>query len=144
MSTVVMFFVDGSPVGYDRSAAALKFTPKDVKDWRELIRFAYAEAITGPNGKIPEARAPIAAGEYIGPVEMIATFYGTKGDDDNLLKEVQDALKGLAYKDDAQVVDARVILPTRVFGPKGGVKKPADERPGVQVTITFPGFKEVA
>lgn len=40
-----------------------------------------------------------------GPVELTVRFFGARrGDGDNLAKSIADALNGIAYKDDRQVV----------------------------------------
>jgi Holliday junction resolvase RusA-like endonuclease len=47
-----------------------------------------------------------------GPVRMFVDVYvsGRRGDGSNYLKAAEDALNGIAYDDDRQIVDARVRL----------------------------------
>lgn len=64
--------------------------------WQEQIRQAGQNAATGP--------PPSAFDSF---VLRIAYFYVEEGpgDLDNIVKPIQDALKGIAYVDDSQVVD---------------------------------------
>ena len=43
----IRFTVLGAPVGYDRSAARLMFTPREVSKWRAEVKSAYAIAVHG-------------------------------------------------------------------------------------------------
>lgn len=123
----VRFTVEGKPIGYDRAAARLRFTPREVRDWRAMVATSYCLAAS-------ESGAPWH-GEYIGPVTLTIDAYGTRADADNAAKEVMDGLKGSALRDDCQVVELLVRVPTRAFGKGGGVKKPADECPRVEVVV---------
>lgn len=125
----VRFSVDGIPQGYDRSAARFSFTPKTVKDWRTRVATAYRLAVVGFPATFH--------GEYRGLVTLNIDAYGTRGDADNIAKEIMDGLKGAAYVDDRQVHALTIRFPTRQLGPGGGVKTPRDERPGADITIDF-------
>jgi hypothetical protein len=74
--------------------------------------------------------------EYRGPVALFVEFIGTPADCSNLAKEVEDALNGLAWRDDRQIVELRVDLPQRRLSPIGGVLKDKGE-PGMDVVIHF-------
>jgi hypothetical protein len=64
--------------------------------WQERVRQAGKAAATGP--------APSATDAF---VLRVAYFHvdAAAGDLDNIVKPIQDALKGIAYADDSQVVD---------------------------------------
>ena len=86
------FVVDGPPV----SAQARR--RQRVKDWIETVR---QEALKHwSNGEDPVA----------GPILLeIVYLYGEIAlDADNIIKPIQDALKGLVYGDDGQVTDVVV------------------------------------
>lgn len=129
----VKFTVEGAPVGYDRSAARLMFTPREVSQWRDKVKTAYRAAVVG----LPA----VFGGEYRGPIAMTIDAYGTRADVDNTAKEVMDGLKGAAFVDDRQVVSLTIAVPTREFGKAGGVKKPLDARPRADVTVEFIDYR---
>lgn len=115
--TRISFKVEGVPKGYDRDAAHHGFTPKDVERWRRWVQLTYqAEA----------ARLGVQ-GMHLGLVKLAVEAAGTRADADNLVKEIMDALKGYAYKDDAQVWALLVKLPYRRLGPGGGVCAPKED-----------------
>jgi Holliday junction resolvase RusA-like endonuclease len=125
----VRFKVPTKPVGYDRDAAAEGYTPDEVTEWRKAIAVCYREA----------APFELHDGRHVGLVLLVVEAQGTKADADNLAKEVMDALKGQAYRDDGQVCGLMVALPCRQLGPAGGVKKPTEE-PGAEVLLVFSGL----
>ena len=97
--TEYRFTVPGEPVPWKRARRGNGHSFTDPKDaaHREKIR-AFAR-----NAGV---RVPLA-----GPLYMSATFYTSKpplhpqvGDRDNYLKALKDALEGIAYKNDRQVV----------------------------------------
>ena len=114
MSDSVEFFVPGPPVAKGRprmTRAGHIYTPKKTHDAEALFRL-YARTnlnrATGPLSMrvrfgmpIPKSyskkkRQAIQAGEF---------HHDKKPDLDNLLKLVLDALNGVAYEDDKQVID---------------------------------------
>ena len=138
MTPAVTFHVTGSPVGYSRDGAALRYTPKAVTQWRGMVALSYTDALARIRSGVPLADSPPDMGAYLGLVAVTITATGAKGDADNIAKEVLDALLGLAYRDDCQVSSLCVMLPMRQLGPGGGVKKPR-EASGVDVTVQFLG-----
>ena len=93
-----------------------RYTPQNVEDWKACVRLAIMEAM---QEKIPEGC----------PVELSITVYKpkpatypkkptakkpcpwawvSKPDCDNVTKPTKDALKKLAFADDAQVTDLHV------------------------------------
>ena len=91
-------------------------TPKRTLDAEKRVRDAF------------RARYPDSTPND-GPVEISAVFYMPKRgrlDLDNLLKLVMDALNGLAYRDDAQVVRfhaAKIMPDQRVRGFRPGTMR---------------------
>lgn len=77
--------------GYGRNAARIQ----RYHAWRDAAQMA----------------AMVARARMIeGPVSIMVDVYvsGRRGDADNYLKAAEDALNGIAYEDDRQIVDARV------------------------------------
>jgi hypothetical protein len=83
------FIVLGTPVTLQGSSDAKRL-------WQQRVRQAGEAASNGA--------APSSVDEL---VLRVAYFYGyaPAGDLDNIVKPIQDALKGVAYVDDIQVVD---------------------------------------
>lgn len=140
----ITFQVTSQPAAFSRSAAAASsrmksvngkrrgVLPENIKVWRDAIRAAYWTAIRSD----PRYEHFPAGGEYTGPVGFVIEVYGSKADLLNIGKEVEDALNEVAFHDDRQVVDCRVLAPMRAFTPGGGVKGPIDgEVPGARVTL---------
>ena len=83
------FVVNGPPV----SAQARRRLR--VHNWVETVR---QEAMNyWPTGEAPVAGAIL--------VEIVYLYEGTGMDVDNIIKPIQDALKGLVYRDDEQATD---------------------------------------
>lgn len=77
--------------GYGRNAARIQ----RYHEWRDAAQMA----------------AMVAMVRMIeGPVRIVVDVYvsGRRGDGSNYLKAAEDALNGIAYEDDGQIVDARV------------------------------------
>lgn len=130
--------LDGRPVPIvdPKTGRAITFTHQtdELVKWREHVRAVAAEVSTGAL--------------FDGPVELRCAFYlqrpGTliwktrpmptepctkRPDLDNLLKAVKDALKGVIWRDDSQVVEIHAQK-RYAAGPGYG-----DERARVEVTI---------
>lgn len=113
------FFVEGKPQGKARPRFSQKshtaYTPKNTADYEKRIRNAFREC-QGDWQKLPsdcyayvriQAQYPIPKSwSKRKKKEAIAGLImpTTKPDGDNILKVVLDALNGLAYDDDRQVV----------------------------------------
>ena len=76
------------------------YYPERYSQWRELAQGALMEACSKSLG----ALRPLWAEDVY--VEL--TCYGARGDVDNLLKSVMDALQGIVVVDDKQVRQAEV------------------------------------
>ncbi|MCL6661754.1 RusA family crossover junction endodeoxyribonuclease [Paenibacillus amylolyticus] len=116
---MITFTVYGEPVAQGRPRASTQggfvrmYDPEKSKDYKDYVRLAAAEhapnaLLEGPLGmvltvyrSIPKSlgkkKAALAEAGHIVPT--------TKPDVDNYLKGVKDALKGVIWKDDSQVVD---------------------------------------
>ena len=111
------------------------FTPKTTEAYEKELRTAWIRA----NGEVPE-EGPLRIRIYFGlPIPKSATkanklqmvtrqvFPTKKPDLDNLAKAVMDALNGVAYKDDSQIV---TVLTKKNYGEMPYVKVIlSDEQP---------------
>ncbi len=122
------FNVPGNPVPkprpkfFSRGKFVRVYTPAHGKKYEALVADCCRKAMAG-DGSV----------ELAGPLTMIVAFYferpkskkrGTphtvKPDIDNLAKSILDGINGIAYRDDAQVVDLQLT--------KGYTENPADAR----------------
>jgi len=118
---ITMFSVPGAPVSKARprvTKAGHAFTPKKTRNYEALVKMCAAQAM---KGKRP-TDGPVA-------MEIVAVFprpvtwpkwkqqladigeiaHTKKPDEDNIGKSVSDALNGVVYLDDAQVVRKEVV-----------------------------------
>ena len=109
------FLVSGQPVPYDRNAVAWRTTPPANRAWRETVRAAFQ--------RVADASGYRDFHTHEGAVSVTMAFAGSRADLDNLTKEVNDALNGLAWDDDRQI---HWQQQERVTGD-----------PGVRVTVTY-------
>lgn len=118
-----MFTVYGEPQGKARARTVRSggkvhsFTPQKTADYEELVRRAWlASGETGYYNKTPIAVKILAYFQIPKSVskkkreEMLDDFVRPtkKPDADNIAKIICDGLNGIAYGDDAQVVDLEV------------------------------------
>lgn len=116
---IIQFTVYGNPVAQGRPKFSSQggftraYDPKNSKDYKDYVRLAAAEhapaaLLEGPLGMVltvyrstprsfSKKKAAQAEAGQIRPI--------TKPDVDNYLKGVKDALKGVIWKDDSQVVE---------------------------------------
>jgi Holliday junction resolvase RusA-like endonuclease len=130
-------FIPGNPQGKGRARSFVRngkvghYTPEETRTYEGLIR---TQAVEAMKGRAPSKR-PIAMRITIihavtdswQPWKKKAATYGYLGatlkpDSDNVEKAVKDALNGVAWADDCQVIDDSKV---KVF----------DERPGVKVEV---------
>jgi crossover junction endodeoxyribonuclease RusA len=86
------FIIIGIPVSQQTRRKAR------LKEWKEVVRNAASRQ--WPNGE-----------PFINqPIQIVATYYyeDVPLDNDNMIKPIQDALKGLVYSDDCIVTDNRL------------------------------------
>lgn len=118
---MTQFTVLGAPQGKERPRAAklrdrtIIYTPKKTKDYEREIATAYRTQCNGMFSgavqveihayyEIPKSASRKRALDMVSDKERPTK----KPDGDNIAKAVCDALNGLAYKDDSQVVDLTV------------------------------------
>lgn len=138
----IEFCVPGEPVGKGRprfSRDGHAYTPKKTSQYEDLVRACYmkrkCEAVSGKESAFWEKGAPVRMtvnSYYTIPKSaskkaregMIAgeILPSKKPDCDNVLKAIADALNGIAYEDDAQIVECEVT-------------KRYSDSPRVEVTI---------
>jgi Holliday junction resolvase RusA-like endonuclease len=108
----VRFFVDGKPVpkGRPRVTQHGTYTPKSTRAYETAVRTAWEREGVMPfaEGEALEldvvAYFPIPKGTpKKRRAEMVAKPYTKRGDLDNIVKAVMDALNGYAYPDDAAI-----------------------------------------
>lgn len=105
----MQFTVYGNPKGKQRPRFSRKsrkiYTPSETTSYEQEIRKAYISA----GGTMLSETAAISiliSAEYAKARTSKKVFPTLKPDWDNIGKIVSDALNGIAYKDDAQIVTA--------------------------------------
>lgn len=112
---MVNFSVPGRPQGKGRPRFSRRsgtvYTPKKTMEYEEKIRKAYLEAggkkYSSPIVVIVNAYflVPASWSKSIRRSALNGVFRPGRPDIDNILKAVMDALNGIAYLDDKQVVE---------------------------------------
>ena len=109
----------GQPVGKARprfTRTGHTYTPQATKDYEELVRYTFVSGY--PKAKPIENAVRVKITAYFKIPdsysskkhnELIGKYYTKKSDVDNIAKIILDALNGLAYYDDKQVVKLEVI-----------------------------------
>ena len=133
------FEVPGSPIGQGRpkfstiNGHAKAYDPEKSRNYKAYVRMLATQAmqetgferIDGPCNLVIQAyfEVPKSKSKKFREAALSGLEYPTKKPDiDNIIKAIQDALNGLAYKDDALIV-------------KLGVVKLYSEIPRVEVTL---------
>ena len=132
--------IPGRPVGKQRprvTKRGITYTPKKTAEYEKLIQYTYMSRY-GSKRLTGAIRAVITAYMYIPKSEskkrkglMAANkLLPCKMPDwDNIGKIITDALNGLAYEDDKQIVDARVV---KLYGEQPRVEVELEEIEGVE------------
>ena len=133
MTFMVTFSVDGDPVGKQRARYAKRgnfvqtYTPDKTRNYEALIKEAAIQAM-GSNEVLETPvnlylyiRAPIP--KSLPKKRLEACLNGSekpikKPDASNVLKSVEDAMNGVVYKDDSQIVNIHV---TKVYASQSGI-----------------------
>ena len=119
---VTAFLIPGKPQGKARprfnTVTKAVHTPRSTRQYEESVRYSYISATDADNrfhqGAVRveiDAVFPIQKSwnkEKTRKAKAREIVPETKPDTDNIAKAVLDALNGLAYKDDSQVVDLSV------------------------------------
>ena len=133
MTFMVTFKVDADPVGKQRARYAKRgnfvqtYTPDKTRNYESLIKEAAIEAM----GSSEPLETPVTLYLYIrAPIpkslpkkRIEACLNGLekpikKPDASNVLKSVEDAMNGVVYKDDSQIVNIHV---SKVYSSQPGV-----------------------
>jgi Holliday junction resolvase RusA-like endonuclease len=133
MSFMVTFKVDADPVGKQRARYAKRgnfvqtYTPDKTRNYESLIKEAAIEAM----GSSEPLETPVTLYLYIrAPIpkslpkkRIEACLNGLekpikKPDASNVLKSVEDAMNGVVYKDDSQIVNIHV---SKVYSSVSGI-----------------------
>ena len=133
MTFMVTFKVDANPVGKQRARYAkrgnhvMAYTPDKTRNYESLIKEAAIEAM----GSSEPLETPVTLYLYIrAPIpkslpkkRIEACLNGLekpikKPDASNVLKSVEDAMNGVVYKDDSQIVNIHV---SKVYSTVPGV-----------------------
>lgn len=122
---ILRFQVPGTPQGKGRArfGNGRTYTPAKTVAYEGLIALAAQDAmagrelIDGPVHLVVTAIFPIPK-SWSPKKRAAAQWHTSKPDGDNMLKAVGDGLNGIAFKDDSQVVCAKV---TKQYGDKPGL-----------------------
>lgn len=120
MEIIIQFTVYGEPVAQGRPRASSQggfvrlYDPKKSRDYKDYVRLAAAEhapaaLLEGPLAVMVTAyrSIPKSFSKRKAAAAEAGEIYPTgRPDADNYLKGVKDALKGVMWVDDSQVVDA--------------------------------------
>lgn len=120
---VTCFLIPGRPVGKARprmnTQTGAAYTPQSTKDYERRVKYAYINAYPAVSDRLHQGAVAVEITAYF-PIPASWAKYKkraalagkmqpeTKPDWDNIGKIITDALNGLAYRDDAQVVTAIV------------------------------------
>ena len=133
MSFMVTFKVDANPVGKQRARYAKRgnfvqtYTPDKTRNYESLIKEAAIQAmgssepLNTPVSLYLYIRVPIPASATKKRLESIERGHEKptkKPDASNILKSIEDAMNGVVYKDDSQIVNIHVA---KVYSSVAGV-----------------------
>ena len=133
MTFMVTFKVDADPVGKQRARYAKRgnfvqtYTPDKTRNYEALVKEAATEAMGSneiletPVNLYLYIRAPIP--KSLPKKRIEACLNGSekpikKPDASNVLKSIEDAMNGVVYKDDSQIVNIHVA---KVYSSVAGV-----------------------
>ena len=117
------FLIPGKPQGKERprsnSQTGTIYTPRNTKNYEQVVRICYINAYPSVRDRLHEGPVVVEINAYY-PIpsrwskkQRLKALAGViqpevKPDWDNVGKIVCDALNGLAWRDDAQIVGAQV------------------------------------
>lgn len=135
---IISLTIPGPPVGKQRARVTRQghaYTPAKTVNYETLIRELFAVQYpnhvpwTGPLLMHVTAFFAIPKStpkKRLGEMEAETVWYPHRIDGDNLWKIIADALNGLAYVDDGQLVDGRVL---KYYSPRPRVEIEIEELP---------------
>jgi len=123
LANAISFFVEGTPVPKERpriiqkkSGSSFAYTPKRTKEWEEIIAWAGLQKIKKP------LEGPLRVELLFllpKPKKTKNAYPIFKSDVDNLSKSTIDALNGIAFLDDGQIIELYV---RKQYGDRVGVE----------------------
>ena len=121
------------PKGWTRPTV---YDPATSRDWKRTVNSQVLDAKPGPPMKgALTVRLVFVLLRPPSVSEKKRPFPTVKPDAENLSKAVLDAIKGVVYLDDAQIVDLRV---RKEYGEQPGVEIDVEELPGGQADGSSP------
>ncbi|WP_108482277.1 RusA family crossover junction endodeoxyribonuclease [Oceaniglobus ichthyenteri] len=126
--TTIRFTIPGKPFGKQRARATARcgfarmYTPKETVSFeRQVGQIAlpyFPAPLSGPVKIVVTATfVPAKSWSKKKTAAFLGRYHTQKPDGDNCLKAVKDGLNRIAWSDDSQVADARVV---KVWGPVAG------------------------
>lgn len=111
------FPIDPTPKGRPRfTKGGRAYTPKKTKDFETSIKKMASEQYR--NGPIKDAISMTVVFIIKRPKSVKREYPTVKPDIDNFLKSLCDGLNGIAYIDDAQIIEVNA---SKKYGPVGGI-----------------------
>lgn len=110
------FPIDPVPKGRPRLAKGRVFTPKKTKDFEDNIKKMASQQYR--NGPIKDAVAITVVFVIKKPKTVKREYPTVKPDIDNFVKSLCDGLNGIAWVDDAQVIEVNA---SKKYGQVGGI-----------------------
>lgn len=115
---MIHFFVPGKPIGKGRPRVCrnVTYTPKKTRDYETLVKSCYKQKYGNEQPITSKIPVTVLIYAYFATpknmpksklklIEENKLFPTVKPDADNISKIILDALNGLAYYDDNQVID---------------------------------------
>lgn len=122
---MISFTVMGTPIGKARARTVMQngfshsYTPRKTVEFEQAVAQTYKNVCRGaqmPENAPLKMRAicymPIPKSTPKRLRELMAServYHTKKPDASNILKSIEDAIVGMAYKDDSQIADTRAI-----------------------------------
>lgn len=114
---MISFFVPGKPIAFSRAGSngTHRFTPEPQRQYMQAIAWT---AKSVPGAKLLAGPLRLTVRATFADCKRNGQWKQTKPDADNLAKIQADALNGILYHDDAQIVE---IIAQKKFGLPEGV-----------------------
>jgi Holliday junction resolvase RusA-like endonuclease len=110
------FPIDPVPKGRPRFSRGKVYTPPKTKEFEKLVRKMASEQYR--NGPLRDAVSMTVVFIIKKPKSVKREYPTVKSDLDNYIKSLCDALNGIAFVDDSQIIE---INASKKYGPVGGI-----------------------